>query len=255
MQNTLLALVVGLVGGVGGAFAVHHFAGPTATSDGAEVGASEADPYAERLNAIEQELARLSAPSLQGTPVATDGATLDALAERIEALDKELGERVTAEVTKAVEENAATQAEELGSLAARMGGRRTPRKKMNLADASRELGLSAAQEDDVRRAMSDYESKMLGLLAGEDGDTEAVKADLAKLREEPEQAMVIMGKYMPRIFPKMGEFAKLEGERRSAINEAVGPENARKMQREYEIEELQPFGMPGRGFRMRGMGR
>ena len=255
MQNTLLALVVGLVGGVGGALAVNHFAGPTANSEPVDAGVAAADPQTARLDAIEQELARLSAPSLQGTPTANDGATLEALAKRIEALDKELGERVTAEVTKAVEENAATQVEELGSLAARMGGRRTPRKKMNLADASRDLGLSAAQEDDVRRAMADYESKMLGLLAGEDGDTEAVKADLAKLREDPNQAMAVMGKYMPRIFPKMGDFMKLETERRTAINEAVGEDNARKMQRDYEIEELQPFGMPGRGFRMRGMGR
>jgi hypothetical protein len=252
MNQTMLALLVGLVAGAGGAFTFHLIQGAGTSGDSGLVAAADGSTSSvqQELMAIREELAALRAPTggLKGRaprPMTAEGpgSPLAADPEAVEALLARIDERVG----KAVEKKMAEAAEEKpeGS-SGRRGGRRG-RKRTSLADAARELELSAAQEDELRRIYEDSQNRFFKLMAEPDGDPEDVKREVMEASKTPGGGMKLVGKYMPKMLSKMGDVMAIEADRQAAITKTVGPEKARKLERDYSIEEDDILGMRGGG--------
>jgi hypothetical protein len=245
MDRWIIALVVGLLGGVGGAIAVRLLFAE-APSHAVETPAGGVD---ERLERIEASLASLAArgPLLEAAPAAprsgaggADGAGLGLAftGPQGEAFKQALREELGA----ALDQHAA-KVRAAGDEAARAAKAKDPEKKrVSLADAARELALTAQQEDELRRIYADSQEKMMRLVAGENGDVEAVRRDLDEAKRDPKKRSGMMMKYMPRVLPKMGEFLQITFDQQAAVDAAVGPDKAARLQDEFDVIEANPLG-------------
>ncbi len=247
----LLALVAGAVGGFGAAKLADSGSTNTPASD------TTSDGLEDRFAALEADIAALRQPAALTGSGERVGGTHSGAPVTVAQLD-ELKSELTADLKSKIDKQVDERMAEMGSAAETAGGvpARPERKRMSLADASRELGLSSAEEDEVRQVYATATEDALKLLAGEDGDIEEVRADLEKVRKDPAAGMQIMGKYLPRIFPaKIGEFMQIRTKQQQGLVTAVGKEKAGKLERDFVVEESDPFGMRGRsgrsGFRMR----
>ncbi len=245
MNQTLLASIVGLLAGVGGAFTVHALQG-----DGSGGGGADLDwaPIQERLARIERQLDAQASPpgtlaTTRGAAGARDGGAIVNAAgdEVLEALVAKIDERVG----KTVEEKlaAAREAEEKDGTSRR--GRRRGRKRVPLAEAARELELTAQQEDELRRIFENTQSRVFKLLAGPDGDPEEVKREIMDAAKTPGGAQKLIPKYMPKVMSNIGEIMTIQGERESAIQKTLGPEKARRFNNDYSVEEDDFLGLRG----------
>ena len=197
MDRILAFLLAAALGGAGGGFLVHALAPPAASDVGvAGAGRLAADnALADQLAGIEQRLDALGAtrglgPGLrpgaaprEGTPppanVQLDDATIEALAARLD-------ERMKSTVKDAVAEAGA----EGGETRSR---RRPERKRVALADAARELELSTSQEEALRELYAGMEEKVYAMLAGEDGDPEEVRRDVAMVKADRSKTFEVVG--------------------------------------------------------------
>jgi hypothetical protein len=242
MNNVLLALVVGLLAGVVGSYAVHTFtSAPSADPiDGAPADLSTLDA---RLARIEAALDRDEPMTLRGTP----GGGL--APEDREAVAMAVARQLDAQMKDSVREGVKAAWQDLGepaSAASEVPGiQRRAKKNASLSEAAAELGLSSTEENDLRQIYTDTIDKAIGLLAGEDGDRDEVRRDFERIKQDPNARMGMLGKYMPKIMPNIGEFMSLQADREGRIREAIGDEKAQRLNNDFDIEEADPFGFSG----------
>ncbi len=245
MRNAPLALVLGLVGGLLGAFAAQAL-GLLPPPPRAESAATARPPgpspeVLARLGALEEKAAareRVAAeaePTLKGrgleppAPVVADRLAPQAEALVLERLQPEIDEAVSRQVEKAFKER---EAKTKGKPA------------VTLAEAAEKLGLSANEEDAIRAVYHDLEEKMLRLVAGDDGDPEEIRHEIEAAKGNKAKEQALQMKYMPRVFSKIPQLIALEGEKQTRIAEAVGEEKAQQLG-DYDIQESHPFGIGG----------
>jgi hypothetical protein len=239
MDRWLLGLVAGLLGGVGGALAVHLLVAPAPERGGAgpTVPAAREEPRA----------GGTAAPALEARPEDTLAARL----ERIEALlqgrqgraDAPTDPAALALVRKAVGEELEAR---LGALEGQGAAAKKPpepaKKRATLEEAARELGLTSAEEADLRRIYAETQEKYLRILAGPDGDTGEVRRELDAAKNNPKVAAGLMAKYLPKALPKLGEIVQIGLEQNTAVEAAVGAEKAARLDERYDVVEANPFG-------------
>ena len=240
MNNVFLALLVGLLaGGVGGyaVYAASSDSGAAGPTEGAAVDLTSLD---ERLGRIEALLDREAPMTLRGAP----GAAMDA-----EAVAVAVAERLEGQMKDSVRDGVRDVWQEMGaptSAAAEIPGMTRKRKKAaTLAEAAADLGLSSTEENDLREIYEATIERALDLLAGKDGDREEVRRDFERIKTDPNARMMMIGKYMPKIMPNIGEFMTMEMDRENKIREAIGEEKAERLKNEFNVSEADPFGISG----------
>jgi|GEM_PF-5014317 len=250
MDRWIAALLAGLVGGVGGTLAVRQLCPPPAAC---ELEAQASGGVDARLERIEGSLAALAArgPMLEGSaepaggradaggPGGMGSALLTGPAG--EAFKKALREELGLVLDQRLEKLRASGEESAKS--ARQ--KQSEKKRVHLADAARDLELTAQQEDELRRAYAGSQDKMLRLVAGENGDVEALRREVDEAARDPKKRPLIMAKYMPRMLPKIGEFIQIQMEQQVAVEAAVGPDKAARIESEFDLIEANPLGAGG----------
>ncbi len=246
MNNVFVVALVALIAGAGGAWLFGQVAGGESGAGGVE-GSDDASLLREQVADLTREIERLKNPPATLGVDAPAGARAGAASEQavVDAVLAKLDERVDARVKTRFEELAAEEG--TSGEGERRGRRGSRRKRVNLEDAARELELSAAEEDELRRIYKDSMDRMLKLAAGEDGDVEAVKRDLEEARKNPMAGRGLMMKYLPKIMNNMGEMLSITTEREAAVVKAVGPDKARRLNSEFDVIEANPI---GGGFRI-----
>lgn len=245
MNNMGLALLIGLLAGIAGGFI------PQLVSSGGAAGGGEAAALADdggmdvnaRLARIEAALDRITGgpmeaggdPALKGNAPIRVSLDAESMAE--------LKEATRATVKETLAEMQPAEGAAAGTL--QRGPMRFARKRTKLADAAAELGLSSGEEDEVRRIYAETMEKAFKLLAGEDGDVDQVRRDIESVQQDPSKRFSVFGKYMPRVLPKIGEFMQLDADRRKRVEQVVGKDKARDLERKYDIEESNPLGIGG----------
>ena len=246
MNQTTIALILGFVAGIVGGYFGQSIAG--AAGGDATLEASEVESLKKQLAELqtamrERDAARgatLASRANEPALLEADATSVVLTAEQEAALLAKVDERVA----KAMEEQGATIAVEGGS----MRSARPRRKRVNLATAAAELEMTSAQEDALRRLYEEQERKMLEILAAPDGDPEDVKRELEEARRNPGSAQGLIGKYLPKVFPKhIGTIMTMQTERQKTINDTLGPEKAKRYREEYRVEEDDMLGMGGGG--------
>jgi hypothetical protein len=240
MERWFPALLVGLLGGAGGALAVHLLLPGRGGSESA----------AETDGTLATQLARVES-AVQA--LAARGPTLEAAAAKASAADAASQAEHVATLRKAVREELATvldqrldKLKEAGGEGAARAGRGGPeRKRATLAEAAPDLGLTRAEEDELRRIYGESQEKMMRLAAGEGGDVEAVRRDVEDAKRDPKKRQPLLFKYMPKMLPNLGEFMQVTMEQEAAVVAAVGQERAERIQREFDLVEANPIGVGG----------
>ncbi len=250
MDRWIAALLAGLVGGVGGTLAVRELFPPPAASELGSQGTGGVDA---RLERIEASLAALAArgPMLEGSAGPAGGRSdvggpggMGAVAltgPAGEAFKKALREELGAALDQRLEKlgKASDELEQLARV------KPPEKKRVNLADAARDLELTAQQEDELRRVYTTSQDKMLRLAAGEGGDIEAVRREVEEASRDPKKRPLIMAKYMPRMLPKLGELITIQMEQQTAVEAVVGPDKAARIDNEFDLIEANPLGAGG----------
>lgn len=247
MRYALLALVFGLIGGVGGALAIPRLFPQAAAPAGEGIQASRSDPVLlARIADLEATIERLDGGvRLEGRApprameLAEDAVIPEPVVERLEA---RLVERLEPRMNEAVE----AKFEELKAEGDGEPPARKERPRMDLQEVAREVGLSAREEDDLRRVYENANQRMLEIFAKPDGDVEQVKRDFEAFKEDEAARPKLMTKYIPKLMGNIGEIMAIEGEKQTGIQEAVGGEKAAKLE-DYDIVEENPFGFGGGG--------
>jgi hypothetical protein len=250
MNQLGLSLLIGLVAGAAGALGVHALTKDPSSSDCLVDAADTAGIHA-RLERIEAALKRgglAARPTLRGTaPDAAGGALalseaqFDALAARLEArLAPALTKGIDASVQKAM---AGTDAdwEEVpsGPEPAEVHGQ----KKATLAEAAAELGLTSEEEEAVRRITEESIEGFFKLLAGKDGAIADVKREFEDARRDPKLKAALAEKYMSRAMSDLGGLITLGLKHDRRMKEAIGPEKAARLERDFEVTDLDPYGL------------
>jgi hypothetical protein len=246
MDRWALPLAVGVLAGATTALVTQLVAPPPAAHEPA------ASPEVEaRLARMEASLATLAqrGPALEGrAPQAGAGtggadAGLQAAAPpRPAALDDAFRTALRAELGKALAEHAATL-REAGEQAAKAGqGREPGKRRVELAEAAREMQLSAAEEDSLRRIYADSQDKMMRLLAKDDTELDTMRREMDEATRDPKRRPGMMVKYMPRLLPKLGEVITLQMEQQAAIEGTLGADRAARLERDYDLVEANPLG-------------
>lgn len=256
MQQATIAILLGLLAGFGGGALAVQILGPGGAATAADGGPDTAGrDLAARIQVLEDRLEieratlRGSAPGTVGS--AAPGATVPGNVlspETRDALVQELAEKVGEHLDERIEkkiEEAAGEADPMARL-------REPKPRVSLAEAAEELGLSAAEEDDLRQIFTQHEERMLKMLAGKDGDPEEVRRDLARAAEDESTRPELMQKYMPRVVGNLAQVMKIETTKHMDINKAIGPEKAGKL-RGMNVAEADSFGFRG-SMRIEGAG-
>ena len=241
MNNVFVVAVVAALAGFGGAWAFGQM-GDSAGSDGDVAGAGDADLLREQVADLKREIELLKNPPATlgaDAPVGVRTASGDQAAV-VEAVLEKLDERVDARVATKMQELAASD----DAQPARRGpwGRGSSRKRVSLEDAARELELSAAEEDELRRIYDESMNRFMKLAAGPDGDVEDVKRDLEEMKKNPAGARGMMMKYVPNMMKNIGEVMTISTERQAAVEKAIGKDKARRLNSEFDVIEANPMG-------------
>ena len=253
MDKTLVALLIGLVAGVGGGYAVHLFSSgqPGGSADtGGDMGA-----VLERLDRIEAKLEKgdpamtLRAP----TSSARKGGALEHVAAQGDQAIEALLDRIDERVGKTVSERVDKKLSELkGGVEVMQEEPAKP--KMTLAEAAVEIGLTAQEEDDLRQIYTDVEEEMLKIIAKPDGDVEEIRRDIEEARGKPGGGISLMTKYMPKLMTNLGDFIALQATTESKIRKAIGKDKHDALEK-IDVKESHPFGLGGdMSFRMEAEG-
>jgi hypothetical protein len=247
VNQVTLSILVGLLAGVGGAFAV-ELVRADAPSGAGPAPAADLSALLERLDRMEARLgqgALAAAPTLRGS--AGEGADesgglaiadLDALAARLqERLEPALGRKVAESVDEALGSGDGAR------VRISAGQKRPKKKKATLAEAAADLGLSREEEDAVRRIAGETTDAFFKLLAGKDGSVEDVRREFEEAGQDPAQKAALGAKYMPKVFGNIGGLISLGLTHDSRMKTAVGPEKARKLDKDYRLTDLDPYGL------------
>lgn len=242
MKYAVISIVLGLAGGVLGALGARTWLAEGAGDGTGGVDLATERSLSERLDRLEEalEAGGLLTARLEGRAEEGAGAVRAAVPEEVLAEYEEvLAKRLEARVTKQVEETVKSLQEKAkeGEDSTR---RRRPR--MELAEVAREIGLSASEEDGLRRIYADAQSKMFEMMAKPDGDVEQVKRDFEAFKNDETKRPVLMQKYMPKFLGNIGNMMQVQAEQQQAIVDTVGEDKAAELQ-QYDIVEANPMGM------------
>lgn len=238
MNRIYVMALVAAIAGFGGAWA--HGLIRDAGRDGGDGATAEtggADLLREQIADLQREVRSLKNPpaTLGATALMASKRDQDALVEAVLAkVDARVDERVTAQLGD-------MESKKIGN----GSGTRTPRrgrKRLSLADAARELELSGAEEDELRRVFDESMSRFVKLAAGPDGDVETVKRELEAMRKDPVAGRSTMMKYVPNIMKNVGEIMTIAAEREAAVVKAIGADKARRLNSEFNVAEANPMG-------------
>ncbi|MHC5011012.1 MAG: hypothetical protein ACYTG6_08695 [Planctomycetota bacterium] len=243
MNQTILALFVGLLGGVGGALTVHFVTERSPTEAPSSVNAADSREIGARLERIEAALGRMpldAGPSLRGSApnesMPASEAEMDVLvAQLAERLEPRLQESVRTSVREAVEEEMD-----------RDGGDEPPAKPkrtVTFSEAAAELGLTTEQEEAVRRIATETADEFFRLVAGEDLTPDQVRREFEDAGSDPALRAQLRSKYVARAMTNFGGLMALGLNVQNKMREAVGRENASRLEAEFEVPELDPYGI------------
>lgn len=244
--SRVVALLLGLVGGAGGALAVRLLApgeagAPPAAGPGGEGRLAGIEAALRRLE--ERSALEARGPGLAGRPEApATGSEAAALAgPGGEALRTALRASVREELTAVLDARAAA---ERGAGAA-PPARPAPRKRVPLRDAARELGLTADEEAALTRIYAESTEKMIRLVAKDDAEAETIRAEVRAAAGDAPRGRALMLRYMPRALGRLGELAAIDMEEQEAVVATVGPERAQRLASEFDVVEANPLGVSG----------
>ena len=246
MAQPLVVFLAGLLGGGLGAAAALKWMPPAH-------GAPEVTPENRGLDEVKEQLAELrkllDRPGLAAAPAAAARPAHSATAGEAAATGSGPGKPgaplppMTAADLSALIEEAATKAMEKREVAnAAKQEAAEPVKRVPLSQAARELGLTAAQETDVRQAYADSVESFLKVIAEPESDVETLRREMIAAKDDPAKKAEITGKMLPKLFTKLGDVMKIEADRTRKINTAIGAENAKKL-KGMKLEEEDPFGL------------
>lgn len=243
MNNTVLALVVGLIAGVCGAFVPVVLRGDaTAAASSGEVPA-DLKPLMERLDRIEAILEHQPrTATLRGS---SGGEPIDpeALAAATGTSVEALLDRIDARVRATVKETATETWKELGAGSTAAVEIEVPeKKKMTIAEIAEELELSSYEEAELRRIHEETLEGALKLLATEDdGGVEGVRRELDEAKRDPAKRMALVGKYMGRLLGNIGGFMVLGQQHEKKIETLIGKDKAHRLESEYSPTDVDPY--------------
>jgi hypothetical protein len=238
-----LALLLGLLAGVAGGVAAAYVR--PSRGDAAAPG-SDAHALAEVREAIAALERRISAaPGLAAGTAPPPAAAPSAGAPPAAGLPRPAGApdaRPTADLLREVAERAAEAVLERQAAKEKEVAKAAEKKKATLAEIAREMGLSAAQENELRAAYADATEKYLKVFAEPETTPDALRAELEAARTNPAKKTELMVKYMPKMLAKIGDVAAIEMERDARVRKAVGDEKMAAFRR-FKVAEEDPFGL------------
>ncbi len=245
MTRIAVELVLALAAGAAGGFlAVHLLAPRPEPAPGPTVAeAGRAGDLRERIEALEARAREAERASLTGHPepkARLGDLTDEDRARLVEALEAPIREKVEAQIAEIVEREGLVPKEEKTP-------KEPPRRRVPLAVAASELGMSSGQEAALRQIYQDYENRLLDLMAPEGGDRSEVMRDIEHVKANPSSRMQVMQKYLPRVMKKLPELMTAEMDKQVAIQQTMG--DLTDDLQKYDIEESKPFGL-GDGFQI-----
>ncbi len=242
MKYALVSIVLGVLGGVLGAFGTRALLDRQGTGGSGGGDLASERGLGERIDRMEEALearglltARLEGRAGEHPDLARAALPEEVLAKYEEILAKRLEPRVRSQVEQVVKELAEDEGEAEGR-----GRRGRPRK--DLAEVAREIGLSAGEEDQLRRIYTDSQDKFYTMMAQPGGDVEQVKRDFDAFKEDDSKRPQLMQKYMPKFFTNIGNLMQVQTDQQQAIVDTVGEERAAELQG-FDIVEANPMGM------------
>ena len=253
MNQTLVAIVIGLAVAAGTVFLLDGL-----RSEGAGAGpAADLTAIERRLESIEERLGG------QPAGLATQGLHPD-LIRRLERIEGGLAATGALRGSSAAEgeEGAAASPfarieERLASIEEHLTGedgektmkvRPQAKRRVSLAEAAQELELSVQEQDDLKRIYDEFHNKMFKYAAGKDGNPDDVRRDVMEAKDDPMKATGLMTKYLPNVMGNIGGLIMAQQEREQAIQRVLGPDKARRLNRDFDVKEDNLLGFGGGGF-------
>lgn len=244
MNQTALALIVGLIAGAASGFVTSQFRiGNSGTSRlGADSDGGDVLARLERIEAALERAPLRTAPGLSGTgdrsassgPSVGDDAQLDALVARLE-------ERLAPTIRESVKTSMDEAIEARGS---EVFAEATPaKKKVTLAEAAAELGLSAQEEEAVRRIANETAEEFLKVMAGKDGNVDEIRREFEEAKDDPAKRVAVTTKYMGKVMSNIGGLMGVAMTHQTKMREALGAEKADKLDNGYELTDVDPLGL------------
>ncbi len=241
MQRILVPFLAAAAGGALGTLVAARLDGRSASSTtvAAEAGGSEVREELAALRRLLERPTPLAAVPRSGDP--TGGGTAGAAPGGSPSVAA--GTAVTREdLRSAVEEAVARGLERVEAQRKEAeAAAKAPKKRVPLAEVARELALSGAQEDAVRRAYAEATEEFLEAMAKPESDAATLRRELEEAKDDPSKQVGLITKHAPKFLTKLGDFMAIEARRDEKIRRAVGPETARKLDG-YDLEEENPFG-------------
>lgn len=247
MNNVVLAIIVGVAAGLAGGLLAGMTRAPRGVSPAGTLTGVDLTTLEARLDRIEALLqirTEETEAALHGSGARERAAGPGGGLGDTEAVDA-LVERLDTRMRAAVAESIRSTWEELGATSAGPDPiAPPPKKKVTLAEAAAELALSAAEEDEVRRISEDTMEKVVALLGkDQEGGEAKVREDFQAAKDDPAKSLELMGTYMGRVMSNLGGFIQIGMDHDRKMKESIGPEKAARLENEYEISDLDPYGL------------
>ena len=174
------------------------------------------------------------APGGEAVPAGTLDARFEALAVRLE-------ERLKPVVEQSVETSMKAAFEANESDVATWTAK--AKREVTLAEAAAELKFTRDEEEAVRRIAGETTEEFFKLLAGKDGDVDDVKREFEDAKNDPKLKTALAGKYMTKALSNIGGLITLGLEHDRKMKEAIGPKRASKLESEFQVTDLDPYGL------------
>lgn len=245
MRQLVAPFVAALLGGGVGAFAATHWLpGPRGGTVAPTGEASAAlDAIREQLSEFKSQFDR---PRELAAPPAPGATLRNGTGPTAGAADATASPAASAALEAAIEKAVAAGIESARKKDPSAFGPPPPdpKKHATVAEIARDLSLSSAQEDDIRRAYTESTEKFLKLLAEPDSTPDALRRELDEAKGDSAKRTGLMMKYMPKMLGKLGEVIAIQSDRDQRIHKALGAENVPKYAK-YKVAEEDPFGLDG----------
>lgn len=249
MNNTGVAILVGVLAGVAGAVVV-GMVGGSSGGDGVAATApgtldlSDLNARLERIEAALDKDAPMGPGALVGTGKGADAAARQAqLAELAKAVAEQLKPALQDSVKASVGESVKNAIGSDGVLTLPEVPAAPAKKKATMAEVAAELELSADEEEAVRRIAKETTDEFFKLMAGKDETLEDVRREFDDAQNDPAKKGKLVGKYMGRVMENIGGLMGLGLSWQSKMRSAVGAEKAKKIENDYQITDLDPYGL------------
>lgn len=245
MNQTAMALVVGLLAGVAGAVVV-GFVADDGTTVAAVRSPADLSGIVQRLERIEAALDRedaLQPGELRGDGTADSLAARQAAEARLDRLVAKLEERLRPVVKESVDSSVKAAIKEAGGGIDLAALQEPKRKEMTLAEAAIELELTAEEEQAVREITKETTDAFLKLLVDENATIDDVRREFEEAKDNPAKKIELASKYMGKAMGNLGGMIGVMMTHESKMTKALGSEKKRKLESGYKITDLDPYGL------------